>query len=168
MIKELPVMVMKTDLLNVMLITGLLRIANTAKMLVILVLLPKKVLLDFSVKQLQVILQLVSYNISLMPAVGLPYAMIEFRITNKLKVLSEVIWMLLDTKTVKFSLKSNQILLITMVSLDQTLLVSLFIILQMIVLVLKQAIVIVQTLGINILMCIAHTVKIYMLFVVNF
>jgi hypothetical protein len=168
MIKELPVMVMKTDLLNVMLITGLLRIANTAKMLVILVLLPKKVLLDFSVKQLQVTLQLVSYNISLMPAVGLPYAMIEFRITNKLKVLSEVIWMLLDTKTVKFSLKSNQILLITMVSLDQTLLVSLFIILQMIVLVLKQAIVIVQTLGINILMCIAHTVKIYMLFVVNF
>jgi hypothetical protein len=168
MIKELPVMVMKTDLLNVMLITGLLRIANTAKMLVILVLLPKKVHLDFMVKQLQVILQLVSYNISLMPAVGLPYAMIEFRITNKLKVLSEVIWMLLDTKTVKFSLKSNQILLITMVSLDQTLLVSLFIILQMIVLVLKQAIVIVQTLGINILMCIAHTVKIYMLFVVNF
>jgi hypothetical protein len=120
------------------------------------------------VKQLQVTLQLVPYNISLMPTVGLPYAMIEFKIMqDKLKVLLEVIWMLLDTKTVKFSLLVNKILLIFMVSLDQTLLVSLFIILQMIVMVLKQAIVIVQTLGINMNMCIAHTVKIYMLFVVN-
>jgi hypothetical protein len=119
------------------------------------------------VKQLQVTLQLVPYNISLMPTVGLPYAMIEFKIMqDQLKVLLEVIWMLLDTKTVKFSLLVNKILLISMVSLDQTLLVSLFIILQMIVMVLKQAIVIVQTLGLKLLMA-AVTVKIYMLFVVN-
>jgi hypothetical protein len=74
--------------------------------------------------------------------------------------------MLLDTKTVKFSLLVNKILLISMVSLDQTLLVSLFIILMELVMVLKQAMAYVKALSLIMLLT-AATRKIYMLFVVN-
>jgi hypothetical protein len=85
---------------------------------------------------------------------------------HMLKKLWEEIWMLLDTKTVKFSLLVNKILLISMVSLDQTLLVSLFIILMELVMVLKQAMAYVKALSLIMLLT-AATRKIYMLFVVN-
>lgn len=122
--------------------------------------------LDFTVKQLQVTLQLVPYNISLMLTVGLPCAMIVCKMVEPvLKMLSKVIWMPLDTQTVKFSLLLNKILLISLVSLDQTLLVSKCIILRVFVMVLKQATAIVKTL-LLVLLITADTKKIYMLFVV--
>jgi hypothetical protein len=92
------------------------------------------------VKQLQAPLQLVPYTISLILAVGLPYAMIGFKeIDMVFMILSKVICMLLDTKTAKSLLLLNKILLITLVSLDQTLLVSKCIILLVNVLVMKLA-----------------------------
>lgn len=76
--------------------------------------------------------------------------------------------MLLDTKTVKFSLLVNKILLISMVSLELSsgILVSLFIILMVFVMVLKQATAYVKALLLMKLLT-AVTLKIYMLFVVN-
>lgn len=102
-----------------------------------------------------------------MLTVGLPCAMIVCKMLEPvLKMLSKVIWMPLDTQTVKFSLLLNKILLISLVSLDQTLLVSLCIILKVFVMVLKQATTIVKTLLLLVLLLTADTKKIYMLFVV--